>query len=86
MKKNKIIGVCVGLLGMMISVGGAIALYQKGAEDVEFGFGGFTYTAVTADLEYKVGDAVVSAGNINPNNLTKTVQFPLSAVYPIILG
>lgn len=65
MKVNKkLIGITIASLGMVFSVGGAIALYQTAAEDASFGISAGTYAGSTSTVTYKInGNAGASAAN-----------------------
>ena len=92
MKKNKIIGVGIALLGTIISIGGAFALYQKTAHDTSFNFGAFTYTAQTGTITYKISNVITtyeangttdqSTQSLDPAHKVVYVKVPLSASYP----
>ena len=82
MKKSKIIGVGVATFGILLSFGTSIALYQKGASNISFEFGGIGYTPHTGNINFKLGAEEISGGAINPSNKVQTIKVPLSAVYP----
>ena len=92
MKKNKIIGVGIALLGTAISIGGAFALYQKTATPSSFNFGAFTYTAQTGTITYKISNVITtyeangttdqSTQSLDPTHKVVYVKVPLSASYP----
>ena len=65
MKTSKIIGVGIATLGVVFSIGGAIALYTKTVAPVGFGIGGATYTSSTGTVTYTIG-GVGGTGNVNP--------------------
>ena len=63
MKINKkLIGITVASLGMVFSIGGAIALYQTAADDVEFGISAGTYAGSSGSVTYKINN---TSGNSN---------------------
>lgn len=67
MKKNKIIGIAVASLGVLISFSSAFALYKKGVDPVGFGIGAATYTSSTDTVSYKINSA--SAPTVAPSYL-----------------
>ena len=55
MKINKkLIGITVASLGMVFSIGGAIALYQTAADPATFGISAGTYAGSTSTVTYKI--------------------------------
>ena len=54
--KKKLIGIGVASLGVILSVGGAIALYQKAASNVEFGISAGAYAGSTGTINYKINN------------------------------
>lgn len=54
MKKNKIIGIAVASAGILLSVGGAAALYTRAASPTGFGIGAGTYQGSDGTVTYKV--------------------------------
>lgn len=56
--KKKLIGIGVASLGVILSVGGAIALYQKAASNVEFGISAGAYAGSTGTINYKINNQV----------------------------
>lgn len=60
--KKKIIGISVATFGVLLSIGGAIALYQQAAEDTGFGISAGTYAGSTGVVTYKINNA---EGNSN---------------------
>lgn len=56
MKKNKIIGLSVAILGTAVSVGTAAALYVKKADDAHFGIGA-KWSGLDGTVTYKINDA-----------------------------
>ena len=54
--KKKLIGIGVASLGVILSVGGAIALYQKAASNVEFGISAGAYAGSTGTITYKINN------------------------------
>lgn len=65
--KKKIIGISVATFGVLLSIGGAVALYQKAAEDTSFGISQGTYEGSTGAITYKVNGA--TSGTLNPSYL-----------------
>ena len=65
--KKKIIGISVAAFGVLLSIGGAIALYQRAAEDTGFGISQGTYEGSTGAITYKVNGA--TSGTLNPSYL-----------------
>ena len=66
---KKLIGITVASLGMVFSIGGAIALYQTGAENTGFGISAGAYAGSGGTVTYKIND---TAGNstLNPVYMT----------------
>lgn len=56
MKKNKIIGLSVAILGTAVSVGTAAALYVKKADDAHFGIGA-KWSGLDGTVTYKINNA-----------------------------
>lgn len=54
MKKNKIIGIAVASAGILLSIGGAAALYTRAASPTGFGIGAGTYSGSNGAVTYKV--------------------------------
>ena len=54
--KKKLIGIAVASLGMLLSVGGAIALYQQAADDANFGISAGTYAGSSGTVTYKINN------------------------------
>ncbi len=55
MKINKkLIGISIASLGMVFSIGGAIALYQTAADPASFGISAGTYAGSTSTVTYKI--------------------------------
>lgn len=59
---KKVIGIGVASLGMLLSIGGAVALYTTAAEDASFGISAGAYAGSGGSVTYKINDA---AGNSN---------------------
>ena len=61
--KKKLIGISVATFGVLLSIGGAIALYQQAAEEAGFGISAGTYAGSSGSVTYKInnqtGNAVV---------------------------
>ena len=66
MKKNKIIGIAVATLGVVFSFSAAAALYQKAAEDVDFGISAGTYAGSTSTAHYTINGSTGNASAVNP--------------------
>lgn len=89
MKKNKIIGLGVAIMGVAVSVGSAFALYQKGfGTENGIGFGGFHYQPSSGAYTFMstLGTAnpyEVESGNpaLNPTNKTVKYAFKIAASY-----
>lgn len=64
MKKNKIIGLSVAILGTAVSVGTAAALYVKKADDAHFGIGA-RWSGLEGTVTYKINDA--TSGTATPS-------------------
>ena len=64
MKKNKIIGIAIASAGILLSVGGAAALYVRAAQDTGFGIGAGTYHGSTGVVTYKINGN--TSGNVAP--------------------
>ena len=80
---KKLIGIGVASLGMVFSIGGAIALYTQAAQDAQFGISAGAYAGSGGTLTYKVNN---TTGNVNvaPAYLTSGGQnggAGLSATY-----
>lgn len=65
--KKKIIGISVAAFGVLLSIGGAVALYQRAAEDTGFGISQGTYEGSEGAITYKVNGA--TSGTLNPSYL-----------------
>ena len=63
--KKKLIGISVATFGVVLSIGGAIALYQKAASDVEFGISAGAYAGAEGAITYKINGAA-GASNVAP--------------------
>ena len=64
MKKNKIIGIGIASLGVVISMGSAVALYTRAASSTGFNIGAGTYSGSTGVVTYKVNDN--TSGSVAP--------------------
>ena len=66
---KKLIGITVASLGMVFSIGGAIALYQTAADNAGFGISAGAYAGSGGTVTYKINN---TAGNssINPVYMT----------------
>ena len=60
--KSKLIGIGVASLGALLSIGGAFALYQQNADDVQFGISAGTYAGSGGNVTYKINN---TEGNSN---------------------
>lgn len=69
--KSKLIGIGVASLGALLSIGGAFALYQQNAEDVQFGISAGTYAGSGGNVTYKInnteGNSVVAPQYLKTN-------------------
>ena len=65
---KKLIGIGVASLGMVFSIGGAIALYQQAAENASFGISAGTYAGSGGTVTYKINDTA-GASNVAPSYL-----------------
>ena len=81
---KKLIGIGVASLGMVFSIGGAIALYQQAAQQAQFGISAGAYAGSGGTVTYKInnttGESIVAA----PSYLTNEGQnggTGLSATY-----
>ena len=54
--KKKLIGIAVATFGVVLSVGSAIALYQKAAQDASFGISAGAYAGSTGTITYKINN------------------------------
>ena len=69
MKLNKkVIGIAVASFGVLLSIGGAIALYQQAAEDASFGISQGAYAGSSGSVTYKINGAT-GASSLVPNYL-----------------
>ena len=66
MKKNKIIGIAVAALGVVLSFSAAAALYQKAAEDTGFGIGAGTYAGSTGNAHYTINGSTGAGAAVLP--------------------
>ena len=64
MKKNKIIGIGIASLGVVISMGSAVALYTRAASSTGFNIGAGTYSGSTGTVTYKVNNNI--SGSVAP--------------------
>lgn len=60
--KKKLIGISVAAFGVVLSVGSAIALYQKAASSIGFGISAGAYSEETGAITYKING---NAGSSN---------------------
>ena len=60
--KKKLIGISVATIGVLLSVGSAIALYTKEASNVEFGISAGAYAGAEGAITYKINN---TAGAVN---------------------
>lgn len=69
--KSKLIGIGVASLGALLSIGGAFALYQQDAQNVEFGISAGTYAGSGGNVAYKInntgGNSVVAPQYLKTN-------------------
>ena len=71
MKINKkLIGISIASLGALLSIGGAFALYQQSASNVEFGISAGTYAGSDGAVTYKLNGAA-GASEAAPSYLTE---------------
>lgn len=63
--KKKLIGISVATFGVVLSVGSAIALYQKAASNVEFGISAGAYAGAEGAITYKINNST-GAVNVAP--------------------
>ena len=54
--KKKLIGIAIASFGVILSVGGAIALYTRAAEDAGFGISAGTYAGSSGSVTYKINN------------------------------
>ena len=66
MKKNKIIGIAIAALGVVVSFSAAAALYQKAADDVDFGISAGTYAGSTSTAHYTINGSIGAAAAVAP--------------------
>lgn len=64
MKKNKIIGIAVASAGILLSVGGAAALYTRAATPTGFGIGAGQYHGATGTVTYMINNK--TEGSVAP--------------------
>ena len=64
MEKRKILGITIASLGLVVSVGTAVALYKTNAQDAGFGISQGTYEGAGGLITYKINDA--TSGTIAP--------------------
>ena len=72
MKKNKIIGALVGVFGVAISIGTAIALYTKPVGNLELGIGSATHTSSTSTVKYKINGKTSDESSVVAPSYYKT--------------
>ena len=60
--KKKLIGISVATIGVVLSIGSAIALYTKAANETSFGISAGTYAGSTGTIAYKINN---TEGNSN---------------------
>ena len=68
MKKNKIIGIIVASLGVIVSMAGAAALYTKAATDATFNIGAGQFQGSTGTVTYQINGSV--SGSVAPTYLS----------------
>ncbi len=79
MKLNKkIIGIGVASFGILLSIGGAFALYQANAEDASFGISQGAYAGSTGTVTYKINNNA-GASNLAPSYIGAVGAAGLSA-------
>lgn len=66
---KKVIGIGIASLGMLFSIGGAVALYTTAAEDAHFGISAGAYAGSGGSVTYKINDASGNS-NVAPSYLT----------------
>ena len=85
MKINKkLLGITVASLGMVFSIGGAIALYQTAADPASFGISAGTYAGSTSTVTYKINGSE-GASTADPHYCDAEGQnggAGISAAYP----
>lgn len=64
MKKNKIIGIAVASAGILLSVGGAAALYTRAANPTGFGIGAGQFHGATGTVTYMINNK--TEGSVAP--------------------
>ena len=70
MKINKkLIGITIASLGMVFSIGGAVALYTQAASNAQFGISAGTYAGSGGTVTYKINNTS-GASNVAPQYLT----------------
>lgn len=67
---KKLIGIGVASLGMIFSIGGAIALYQQAADNAQFGISAGAYAGSGGTITYKINNATGDSIVLNPSYLT----------------
>lgn len=84
MKLNKkVIGISVASLGILLSVGGAFALYQADANEASFGISQGAYAGSTGTVTYKINNTA-GASSLTPRYLPSVGEgsgSALSAAY-----
>ena len=69
MKMNKkVIGILVASVGVLGSIGGAVALYTQAADNVNFGITAGAYAGLSGTVDYKVNNNA-GASNVAPSYL-----------------
>ena len=66
---KKVIGISVASLGILFSIGGAVALYTTAAEDAHFGISAGAYAGSGGSVTYKI-NGTAGNSNIAPEYLT----------------
>lgn len=63
--KKKIIGISVATVGVLLSIGSAIALYEKAASNAEFNISAGAYAGATGEVTYSINDQA-GESTVNP--------------------
>ena len=63
--KKKLIGIGVASLGILFSIGGAVALYTQAAQNIEIGISAGAYSESSGAITYKINDTE-GASNVAP--------------------
>ena len=91
---KKLIGIGIASLGVILSVGGAIALYTKAANNAQFNINGAAYAGSTKEVTYKINNTAGNAAAIaptycdgegNPGGVALSPAYP-QVKYEFILG